>query len=155
MVALASDGSYLGYRPLDYGTKTLDMTNYTSQGRSSAREPKAQTFTYLYEASFPEPGDFDYNDVVMRVTKSYGLASYVVLLTVKLEAVGIRKQVAAGIHLGGVKYDDIYKVELVSRQKLDNDYPMPRRYIQSNDHLMRGATARPSSTFWRMLTGPC
>ena len=156
VAALASDGSYLGYRPLDYGTKTVDMTNYTSQGRSSAREPKAQTFTYLYEASFPEPGDFDYNDVVMRVTKSYGLASYVVLLTVKLEAVGIRKQVAAGIHLGGVKYDDIYKVELVSRQKLDNDYPMPRRYIQSNDHLMRGRNGEAvinvlEDAHWAML----
>lgn len=156
VVALASDGSYLGYRPLDYGTKTLDMTNYISQGRSAAREPKAQTFTYLYEASFPEPGDFDYNDVVMRVTKSYGLASYVVLLTVKLEAVGIRKQVAAGIHLGGVKYDDIYKVELVSRQKLDNDYPMPRRYIQSNDHLMRGRNGEAvinvlEDAHWAML----
>lgn len=138
VAALDIHDKYLGYYPMSYGTKHLELTSDNLLGNGVAQEAQPQTFTYLYDADFPEPGSFDYNDVVMRISKSYGPASYVVLLKVTLEAVGTMKQVAGAIHLGGVKYKDIYKVELEKGKKLDEGYPLPRTYINSNDLLIKG-----------------
>ena len=138
VAALDMNDNYLGYLPMSYGTKNIELRTADLQGSGSAKTAQPQTFTYLYNAAFPEPGDFDYNDIVMRISKSYGPARYVVMLKVTLEAVGTMKQIAGAIHLGGVKYDDIYKVELERGNKMDKDYPLPRTYINSNENLVKG-----------------
>ena len=135
---IGMDGSYMGVVPFKYGTKTIDLTTSTFEQGSQITNPTAQTFTYLFEDNFPEPGDFDYNDLVLRVSKGYDNVSYNIYLTVKVEAVGTAKQIAAAIHLGGVQYDDITQVELVSNEKLDEGYPLPRNFINSNELLLRG-----------------
>lgn len=138
LAAISFDDSYMGVIPFSYGTTAIDLTQQALEQTGTLTEPKPQTFTYLYEANFPEPEDFDYNDVVLRVSKDYNDVSYQVLLTVKLEAVGTRKQVAGGIYLGGYSYDDITKVEIVDGEQMDKEYPMPYRMFGSNDLLVRG-----------------
>ncbi len=138
LAAVDMNGYYRGIVPFTYGTKTIDLTKATLESNGTLTLPTPQTFTYLYEENFPEPGDFDYNDLVLRVSKGYGDVSYQVYLTVTLTAVGGTKQLAAGIHLGGFKYEDILGVEIVNSEKLDMGYPMPRIMINSEELLVKG-----------------
>ncbi len=138
LAALSFSGNYMGVVPFSYGTTTLDLNAQPLQTAGMLANPTPQTFTYLYEANFPEPGDFDYNDCVLRVNKSYTDASNQVLLTVTLSALGTQKQVAAAIHLGGFKYDDILSVEIVNGEQMDKDYPFSRRMTGSDDPLVKG-----------------
>ena len=138
LAALSPDGKYLGVTPFDFKTKSIDLTTQQLYIGTNLKEPIPQTFTYLYEEDFPLPGDFDYNDIVLRISKDYTESSYQVVLTVKMDAVGAAKQIAGGIHLAGIQYDDVAKVEIISGEQMDKNYPMPRRYISSEEPLMRG-----------------
>lgn len=138
LAAVGMDGRYKGVVPFNYGTPYIDLKQQTLQNEGRYTLPTPQTFSYLYEEDFPLPGDFDYNDIVMRVSKGYGDVSYQVYLTVKLEAVGASKHIAAAINLGGITYDEVKSVEIVNGEKLDEGYPLTRGFITSNDLLLKG-----------------
>lgn len=75
-------------------------------------EPLPLLYTYGFEEEYPVPGDFDYNDVVLRVSQERtGLRE--MRFDVQLAAVGGRKQIAAAINLVGFKASDIESVRTV------------------------------------------
>ena len=131
------DGQYIGIVPFTMGSDTvnLDLASITHNG--TLTEPQPQTFTYLYEEGFPMPGDFDYNDMVLRVSKSATDVSYVVDLKVTLEAVGASKSYAGAILLAGVRYDDVVKVDILEGSRMDKDYPLLRLNIDNDKTLLR------------------
>ena len=53
-------------------TETFDFTSATT---GKAVTSALQTYTYLFEENYPEPGDYDYNDVVLRVSQQRTPAS--------------------------------------------------------------------------------
>ena len=120
------EGYDLGCMPITYGTESLNLktADLTKSGTIYAAQP--QTFTYLYESSFPQPEDFDFNDMVLRISKRYPSIGnmYEIDLTVKLEACGAGELYAAAIQLDGIKYDDIEKVEIVNGKPMDDGYPL-------------------------------
>ncbi len=138
LAAISTNGNYIGVVPFNYGTKELDLTTTSLQSYGSPNQPTNQTFTYLFEEDFPLPGDFDYNDVVLRISKGYKNASYQVELHVKLEAAGASKKIAGAIHLGGIKYDDVKQVDITFGGQMDKDYPLARNYIGSENTLIKG-----------------
>ena len=140
VAALDDSGNYMGVVPFTYGTKELEVTIANLQRPGTLTTPTYQTFTYLYCSTFPTPGDFDYNDMVLRISKSLpNLAnSNTIDLTVKLEACGASEIYAAAIQLAGVKYDDISKVEIVSGEAMDKDYPLSRIFITNANTIFRG-----------------
>ena len=139
LAALAEDGTYLGVVPYPYGFyKEMEITRQSLQKSVVIYPPVPQTFTYIYESTFPIPDDFDYNDMVLRVTKSYTNISTDVLLTVALTAAGTANSYAAAIHLGGVKYDDLVSVEMMEDEPMDAGYPFPRTLIKQSGTLIRG-----------------
>ena len=69
-----------------------------------------QSFTYLYEEEYPEAGDYDYNDVVVRLSMRR-TAPKEVRLNVELAAVGASMQLAFAIRLAGYKASDLEKAE--------------------------------------------
>jgi LruC domain-containing protein len=75
-------------------------------------DPKPQQYTYCYEESYPLPGDFDYNDVVMRISQAR-TGEKEIRITVTLAAVGSEEQVSAAICLNGFKASDIESVKTV------------------------------------------
>lgn len=66
-----------------------------------------QRIFYCYEADYPNPGDWDYNDIVFSVTKELTDDENVVALNVTLNAVGYLTQIAAALRLVGYSYDDV------------------------------------------------
>lgn len=137
IAAKRSDGSYIGVKAFTVGTDTVDIGFTLIPGGTIKEQPKAQTFTYLYEEGFPLPGDFDFNDLVLRISKQNGEYSYQVDLKVTVEAVGAVKSFAAAILLAGVKYDDISQVEILEGESMDKGYPLMRLNITKEQTLLK------------------
>ena len=95
-----------------------------------------QTFTYLFESSFPRPDDFDYNDIVLRIGRNAPRKDHL-QLRVTLSAAGCRKQVAGAIRLPGVSYEQVERVVTAEDTPLDANYPYNYRKISTNANLVR------------------
>lgn len=104
--------------------------DYQSSG--TLRQPTPQAFTYLFEENFPLPGDFDFNDVVLRISKESPSAN-ILKLHVTLAAVGADKMIGAAIRLHGINYDDV-TVTIDEGRRFDEDYPV-NRYFINNDEI--------------------
>lgn len=137
VAALRQDGTYIGVVETTFGTKELDLSREVMTNSGTLTEPRQQTFTYLYEEGFPLPGDYDFNDLVLRISKQQGERSYQVDLTVTVEAVGATKSFAGAIQLVGIGYDDIESVTILEGAPFDQGYPLKRMTIGS-ETLLRG-----------------
>ena len=97
-----------------------------------------QAFTYCFEDEMPEPGDYDYNDVVLRISQERPAANQIVL-NVTLAAVGSVSQVAAAIQLVDVSYDDIASVTTLEGETFDEGYRKSAvPYINGTSLLQKG-----------------
>ncbi len=70
-----------------------------------------QKLVYCYEEEMPVPGDYDYNDVVLRISREV-VNSHHLKIEVELAAVGGSKQLAAGLRLVGYQAEDIDSVTI-------------------------------------------
>lgn len=138
IAAKRNDGSYLGVVSFTVGTETVTLDAETMLSTGTLKTPQPQTFTFLYEEGFPLPGDFDFNDLVLRISKSTIDLSNQVDLKVTVDAVGASKSYAAAIQLAGVKYNDVEKVEILEGTAMDSKYPMLRMTIDSSKPLLKG-----------------
>lgn len=138
IAAKRQDGSYIGVAYFTVGADTVDLDIEVMQTAGNLKEPQPQTFTYLYEEGFPLPGDFDFNDLVLRISKSATDRSFQTDLKVTVDAVGASRSYAAAIHLADISYDDIDKVEILEGEAMDQGYPLRRMTIDSKETLLRG-----------------
>lgn len=69
--------------------------------------------TYCFEDSYPVPSDYDFNDVVIaaEIIKNIGVSKTTIDIDLKLKAVGSYKQMAAALHIAGLKAANIESVE--------------------------------------------
>lgn len=138
IAAKRRDGSYMGVAYFPVGTDTVDLDIEVMQTAGSFVAPTQQTFTYLFEEGFPVPGDFDFNDLVLRISKSATNLSYQVDLKVTVDAVGADRSYAAAICLAGVRYADVESVEILEGEPMDVGYPLRRMVIDSDKTLLKG-----------------
>ena len=97
-----------------------------------------QTYTYLFEENYPEPGDWDFNDLVLRVQKLPSQQENTVRLSITLAAVGAKKQQAAAIRLVGYQAEDVESVTTEDGRTFDGSYSLNRIFIENSDLLMSG-----------------
>lgn len=107
----------------------------------------SQAFTYLFESSFPTPDDFDYNDIVLRISRKAPRTDHL-QLTVTLAAAGCSKQVAGAIRLPGVGYDQVERVTINEGTPFDNEYPYAYTMIDTSNDL---ATSRGGEAVIRLF----
>ena len=95
------------------GTTVVDFSSAKSV--NSQKPLKAslvqQKMMYCFEEEMPEPGDYDYNDVILRLSREV-VNSQHLKINVELMAVGGSKQLAAGLRLVGYKAEDIDSVTI-------------------------------------------
>lgn len=77
-----------------------------------------QKLVYCFEEEMPEPGDYDYNDIVLRLSREV-VNSHHLKIVVELVAVGGSKQLAAGLRLVGYRAEDIDSVTIESGNSFD------------------------------------
>lgn len=84
----------------------VDFSHPLYMQRVVARKPDLQYYAFCFENEFPEPGDYDYNDVILHI----GLertTKQIMKIHVRLASVGATEQLAALIRLPGFKVNDI------------------------------------------------
>ena len=101
------------------------------------------SFTYCFEEDFPLPGDYDFNDCVMRMSVMPGNKNNQVKLIVTLAAVGAKKAIAGAVRLKGYSYDDIESVEIEEGTTFDDGYPLTPRAIQNTATYQEGNDGVP------------
>lgn len=99
---------------------------------------KRQEFTYIFEENFPEPGDYDFNDCVLRISTQPGNTNKQVKVKVTLAAVGASKALSGAIRLVNYSINDIEKIEIEGGDAFDKDYPITARTFPSNETLLTG-----------------
>ena len=104
--AIDSEGYYTIVSIKPGSSTNVDFTNPIVKHEKMPYHYQYQTFVYLFEEEYPEPGDYDYNDVVLRISMEHS-GEREVRLNVQLAAVGGEKQMAAAIRLAGYKYDEV------------------------------------------------
>lgn len=142
---LDSLGTYtvIGFRA------TAEEVNF-SGGLLAKQKPltaidKLQTFTYLFEEELPEPGDYDYNDVVLRISQE-AISERQIDIHVELSAVGASKKVGAAIRLVDYKKTDVDSITTdggdtfnLGGPNYDQSLPESSVSIWDNiDHLQSG-----------------
>ena len=111
------------------GTTVVSFANVRSVNKQQS--PKAalsqQKLVYCFEEEMPEPGDYDYNDVVLRLSREI-VDSRHLKIYVELVAVGGSKQLAAGLRLVGYKAENIDSVTIEGGGSFDlggSNYDVP------------------------------
>jgi len=108
--AIDSEGRYTIVKfDLD-DSSVVDFDNPVASKAKVGGYYQVQSFSYLFEEEYPEAGDYDYNDVVVRLSMRR-TAPKEVRLNVELAAVGASMQLAFAIRLAGYKASDLEKAE--------------------------------------------
>ena len=104
---------------------------------------KHQGYTYIFEKDFPLAGDFDYNDLVLRISTER-TGSKQVTIHVTVAAVGCNVQLAGYIWLMNCKYDDIESVTTADGRTFNDNLPSASQNLVDNyDLFIRGRNDRP------------
>ena len=115
---------------------SVDFTDTTIGRPLSSLKP--QTYTFLFEENYPEPGDYDYNDVVLRVSQQR-TGENQITIGVTISAVGANKQIAGCIRLVGYRYQDIDSVYTTNGKSFNDGINTQMLYFHKDtDFLIKG-----------------
>ena len=102
-----------------------------------------QTYEYLYEEEYPQPGDYDFNDVVMHIALERA-STNVMYVHVRLAAVGADQQLAGCIRMPEIPFEEIDSVWTVNgasfNQDITSQYMM---VLKERDLLLKGLNGEP------------
>jgi LruC domain-containing protein len=124
VVPFTTSNSQVSFENKAVGTLTNDLDYYS--------------FTYCFEENFPMPGDYDFNDCVMRMSAMPGEKKNQVKLIVTLAAVGAQSPIAGAVRLKNYKAADIESVEIEEGKTFDDGYPLNSRAIPNMDTFQEG-----------------
>lgn len=102
--------------------------------------PQPQSYVYGYEAEFPEPGDYDYNDIVLHISNEREDMN-VVKLNVTLAAVDCEHQLSAAIRLIDYDFEEIDSVKTVGGITFNDGVPSQILTVMTDnveDLLLKG-----------------
>jgi LruC domain-containing protein len=141
-----ADGHYtvVGF-PVETTEVKFSNVNSANKQKSPRSNPVQQKMVYCFEEEMPEPGDYDYNDVVMRLSREV-VNSRHMKISVELAAVGGAKQLAAGLRLVGYQAEDIDSVTIEGGGSFDmggsnHDVPLKKTaspMFKNSDLLQSG-----------------
>lgn len=99
-------GNYLRMVAANVNQETIELGSTVPTGTSTPTPyaTSLQRFYFCFEADYPNPGDWDYNDIVLSATRECVPGKPTVMaLHVTLHAVGYLEQIAAAIRVAGYK----------------------------------------------------
>lgn len=128
---------YMTVTSFSKNTRNVDFSNLIAKKQKPALlTPRIMAYTYCFEENFPEPGDYDYNDVVMRVALERTGQKTIDIHTT-LSAVGADKMLSGAIRLVGYRYQDIDSVVAKNGKTFNEKAPSTVYELFSNDDLLQ------------------
>lgn len=135
---LDADGNYLRLVSATTNKEVIELGSTEPTGTPNTTS--LQRIFYCFEADYPNPGDWDYNDIVMSATKEVSADNpKVVALHVTLHAVGYLSQIAAALRLVGYQSDQV-KVSQDATTTFVNEPSQERTIIKQSDLLLESLT---------------
>ena len=133
-----ADGKYV-VTPFSSTQHSINFSQSTvTKGVVDENKLNHQSFSYCFEDEMPEPGDYDYNDVVLRISQERTSENQITV-NVTLAAVGSLSQVAAAMRIANYKYDDIESVTTLDNESFDDGLKKTSLpFIESRDLLIKG-----------------
>ena len=101
-----AEGRYTVMKFKPSSSTSVDFSSPLFKSQGLSEEPSLLYYAYCYEDEMPEPGDYDYNDLVMHLALER-TGEKKIRFHVKVAAVGSNKQLAFLIRLPGISMDDI------------------------------------------------
>ena len=115
---------------------SVDFTETTMGEPISSLNP--QTYSYLFEENYPEAGDYDYNDVVLRIGQQR-TAENQITIRVTISAVGASKQIAGCIRLVDYRFQDIDSIYTVNGKSFNDGISTNMNFShKETDFLIKG-----------------
>ena len=134
--ALVDSNENLSVTSFASSQSSVSFTDVTTGKAKTSIKP--QTYTYLFEENYPEPGDYDYNDVVLRVSQQR-TGEKQLTITVTVSAVGAAKQIAGCIRLVGYRFQDIDSVYTTTGESFNDGINTQMLYAhKETDFLIEG-----------------
>lgn len=131
-----TDGSLL-IKSFTTSDSRVSMADATSAAKPQ-NTLSYQTFTYCFEENYPEPGDYDFNDCVLRISLQPGDQANQRKLNVSMAATGADKLIGAAINILNYKYSDIESVMEQDGKVWDEGYPAQRYLMDNTATLQEG-----------------
>ena len=120
--ALVDDKGAYTVTEFDVNNVDVNFANPLFVGEYLSYTPQPQEFVYGYEAEFPVPGDYDYNDIVLHISREW-VSSNVIQLNVTLAAVHSQYQLSAAMRLLDYTFDDIDSVKTIGGITFNDGVP--------------------------------
>ena len=133
-------GKYLRLVPATPGRDEISVGGAEPTGNVNAIAQ--QKIFYCFEEDYPNPGDWDYNDIVLSITKEPAEKENTVALHVTLVAAGTLNQIGAAIRLPNYQYDQV----TITQDDATTFYRYPdreRMYIKESDVQLKGLSGEP------------
>lgn len=132
-VALVDGADNYSVAAIPSSQSSVDFSDVTTGKALSSLKP--QTYTYLFEENYPEPGDYDYNDVVLRVSQQR-TGQNQMTIGVTIAAVGAARQIAGCIRLVGYRYQDIDSIVTTTGQSFNDGINKQILYFHKETELL-------------------
>lgn len=140
--AVDSTGAYT-VSQFNPSNRDVDFSSPVYKQQKPSYSPGPQYYAFCYEQEYPEPGDYDYNDVVMHIALERANPREM-YIHVRLAAVGGSLPLAGCIRLPEIGYEEIDTVYTLDGQTFNKD--ITDQYmvaLKSHDLLMKGLKEEP------------
>ena len=142
LAAIDSLGNYT-IAAINPSDRDVDFTNTFIKQQRLAYTPLPQYYAFCYEQEYPEPGDYDYNDVVMHIALERANPREM-YFHVRLAAVGGDIPIAAFLRLPEIGYEDVDTAYTVNGESFNKN--LTEQYMQViklNELMLKGLTGEP------------
>ncbi len=118
--------------------RDVDFSNPIVSGHTLTNTFRPQYFAFCYEQEFPEPGDYDYNDVVMHIALERANPREM-YFHVRLAAVGGDQQLSGCLRLPDIQFEEIDTAYTIGDQTFNKDITdQVMQVLQEHDLLLKG-----------------
>ena len=111
--------------------RDIDFSNPIVKSQKLTYVPELYYYAFCYEQEMPEPGDYDYNDVVMHLALER-MSKTLLYIHVKLAAVGADQQLAGFIRFPYTTKND--STALITMDDIDSIYTIDGKKFDVNMH---------------------
>ena len=140
--AVDSAGAYT-VTQFNPSNQNVDFSKPMYKQRQLSYQPVPQYYAFCYEQEYPQPGDYDYNDVVMHIALERANPREM-YIHVRLAAVGADIQLAGCLRLPEIDYNDIDTVYTVGDKSFNKEITDQYMMVQkSHDLLLKGRSGEP------------
>ena len=132
--AVDSTGAYTVSK-FNPANRDVDFSAPLFKQQKLSYSPTAYYYAFCFEQEFPEPGDFDYNDVVMHIALER-VSAREMYVHVRLAAVGGNKQIAGCIRLPEFNFEEIDTVYTLNDQSFNKGITDQYMVVQKKRDLL-------------------